>query len=668
MCSDIYVSPQGKDSNPGTKDAPVATLMGARARLRELRAAGKVVEGGLRVTVREGTYVLDKTFVLAPQDTASEDAPLTIAAERGATVRLIGGRVLDAKHFTTITDAGVLDRLPAAARQHVLQCDLTAAGITDFGKFTSRGFSRKPKPAHLELYFGDKPMTVAQWPNKGQWTNIASIPENAGGNDGHGTTLGKLDAGFHYEGDRPRQWRDTRDVWVHGYWAYDWANSYEHIASIDHEKRHIVTDGDRGLYGYKQGQRFCFVNVLEELDEAGEYFVDSQRGMLYFWPPAPIDSAECVASVLEKPLIETRDVSYVTFEGFDLGYCRGHAVKVISGDHVTLRGCTIRHVGNDAARIEGGTKHGLEDCHVYDTGDGGVHMTGGDRATLEPAGHFVTACHFHDQARWSRCYFPAVYSSGVGHHISHNLIHDHPHCAILYEGNEHVIEFNEIHHTCWETGDVGAIYTGRDWSTQGNIIRHNYLHHISGPGHLGAMAVYLDDCVSGTTVYGNVIAHTQVGVLVGGGRDITIANNIFYDCKPAIHFDERGVSPSPVWQDMVNKTMKDRLEAVNHHQPPYSTRYPQLQSIDAYLKAGKGVPPGNDVIENNICVNSEWLRLHMKSNDGQVRIEGNLLDIDPRFVDAEAGDFNLRHDSPALAAGFRAIPFDDIGLPGQLVK
>ena len=30
------------------------------------------------------------------------------------------------------------------------------------------------------------------------------------------------------------------------------------------------------------------------------------------------------------------------------------------------------------------------------------------------------------------------------------------------ELTEHLIELNEIHHVCLETGDVGAIYTGRD--------------------------------------------------------------------------------------------------------------------------------------------------------------------------------------------------------------
>jgi hypothetical protein len=45
---------------------------------------------------------------------------------------------------------------------------------------------------------------------------------------------------------------------------------------------------------------------------------------------------------------------------------------------------------------------------------------------------------------------------GVGQCVWHNLIHDYPHCTILFNGNDHLIEFNEIHRNALETGDVGA--------------------------------------------------------------------------------------------------------------------------------------------------------------------------------------------------------------------
>ena len=72
-------------------------------------------------------------------------------------------------------------------------------------------------------------------------------------------------------------------------------------------------------------------------------------------------------------------------------------------------------------------------------------------------------------------------------------------------GNDHVIEFNEIHHVALETGDVGAIYTGRDYTYRGNRIRHNFIHDTGGVG-MGSMGVYMDDCVSGTLIAGCPVA------------------------------------------------------------------------------------------------------------------------------------------------------------------
>ena len=60
------------------------------------------------------------------------------------------------------------------------------------------------------------------------------------------------------------------DIWIHGYWAYDWANSYERIASIDVENRRIHTEPPHGLHGFRPQQRIFFLNILEGLDRQGE--------------------------------------------------------------------------------------------------------------------------------------------------------------------------------------------------------------------------------------------------------------------------------------------------------------------------------------------------------------------------------------------------------------
>ena len=664
VSKEIHVSRTGRDSNAGTRSRPFATLARAREALRQLpldeRAGSTVWIGG-------GDYPLTETLELTSKDSGTVETPVTWRGEAGNAARLLGGAPVSG--FQPVRDPAVVERLTAGARKKVKQLDLKALGIVDLSRMRSRGFGRPITPAHVELFFNGEPMTVARWPNASApdpFVRIAGFPEGTGRDDGHGTQLGQLEAGFHYEGDRPESWAASGDVWVHGYWAYDWANSYERIAAIDTGRRHIRTHKPHGLYGIRPGNRIYFLNVLEELDEPGEFYVDRSRGVLYFWPPGPLKGAEVLLSLLEEPLIALRAARHLVVRDLTLAATRGHGIAIKGGRNCLVAGCTIANTGNYGVSIDGGSDHGVQSCDIFNNGDGGVSLSGGNRRTLDPCRHYVHNCHLHHQARWSRCYVPSVIMSGVGTRVSNNHIHDHPHCPILFTGNGHIVEYNDIHDVCGETGDVGAIYTGRDWTFRDNCIRFNYLHEIHGPGMLGSIAVYLDDCVSGITVFGNIFKSTQLAAFIGGGRDCTVENNLFIDTHPAVQIDGRGLSPSKVWQDMVNETMRERLLAMDHHNPPYSKRFPELMEIDRWLAAGKGVPPEGNRVIRNIFVSGGWLKVHWEAREELVDVRDNWLKGDPGFTNASRhglSGFALRDDAPVLrAVGFQHLPLERIGL------
>lgn len=668
--ADLYVSPSGSDANAGTKTKSFATLEGARDVIRHGLARGDGKRRPITIWVRDGDYFRTNAFELTTADSGTADAPITWRAYKDERVRLLGGRKLTG--FAPVADANVLARLDEKARGHVVQLNLRALGIADFGEMKSRGFGRPTVPAHCELFFDHRPMTLARWPNEGEFAKIAGYP--AGQKDEHGGQLGELTGGFNYSGDRPRRWQDTSDLWVHGYWAYDWANSYEQVASIDVEQRLVKTSPPFGHYGFRKDQRVYFLNVLEELDQPGEWFLDRKSGVLYFWPPAGKNAAaETLLSLLDQPLLKLTDVSHVIFREFAFEATRGNAIEIHGGASNRIAGCFIRNVGDSGVVINGGMGHGVLSCDVSDTGDGGVSLTGGDRQTLTPGGHFVENCHFQRLGRWSKCYVPAVAMTGVGLRASHNLIHDHPHCAILYWGNDHVMEFNEIHHIALETGDVGAIYTGRDYTFRGNKIRHNFIHHTGGVG-MGSVGVYMDDCVSGTEVFGNVFYKVHWAMFIGGGRDHRVENNLFVDCDPAVRADGRGLDKSPVWHNMVDDTMRKRLAEVPL--ALYRERYPEMKSLDRYYgppagpaitgEAFKGVPPDDNVIVRNVCV-GKWLEAGWHATSGMLRLENNLTNAAPSLVSSpndqsRAIDFELKQESPAWALGFRRIPVEQIGL------
>jgi hypothetical protein len=109
-----------------------------------------------------------------------------------------------------------------------------------------------------------------------------------------------------------------------------------------------------------------------------------------------------------------------------------------------------------------------------------VLLKGGDRPSLARGDNVVESCTFHECGRILRSYSPAVVVEGVGNRVSRCTITRHPHIALWFRGNDHLIEANEFAEVVYETGDAGAVYVGRDWTAQGTVIRGNLFRDIRG--------------------------------------------------------------------------------------------------------------------------------------------------------------------------------------------
>lgn len=648
----LHVAPHGNDAWTGQEPqpnaektaGPLATLAGARDAIRALKNRGPLPPGGVVVEVAGGVYEFAHALELTAEDSGEEKSPIVYRAAPGKEVRLVGGKVVTG--WQLVADPAVLERLEPAARGKVWQANLKALGIAEFGNVASGG---------VELFFNDQPARLARWPNA-DFVKISDVTKEAP-ETSHGRTGSKV-GNFYYEGDRPLRWKDEKDIWLHGYWFWDWADQYQQVESIDTEQQLVQLAQPYHGYGYLPGARYYALNVLAELDEPGEWQLDRETGTLYFWPPAPFEEGRAMVSAIEA-LATLKDASYVRFEGFVIEATRGAAVKIAGGTGVQIADCTIRNTGDIAVDVRGGRKNAVIGCDISNTAGGGVSVDGGDLATLTPGEHLVENNHIHHYARWKRTYTPAVAISGVGNRIRHNLFHDAPHNAVQLSGNDHLIEFNEFHHVCLETDDVGAFYMGRNWTQRGNIVRFNYFHHLGRHGGgVGVMAIYLDDWASGTTVFGNICYQAGRAVLIGGGRDNRVENNVFVDCTPSIHVDARGLGWAKSYFDGSDNTLFDRLAAVDYRHPPWSDRYPELLKL---LDDEPVMPKGN-VIARNISVGGRWLDLADGLTDATVKLEDNLVDVDPLFVDRATADFRLQPDSPAFKLGFKAIPVEKIGL------
>ncbi|WP_329371419.1 right-handed parallel beta-helix repeat-containing protein [Streptomyces sp. NBC_00669] len=672
----FFVAPGGNDTAPGTRAAPLATLEGARDAIRKWRKGSKDrATAPVTVQLRGGVYRRTQSFTLDARDSGSPGRPVTYTAYNGEEVRLVGGLELPGASFAPVADQAVLDRLPAAVRDLVQEVDLAALGISDYGRIVQTGYGLPAAVTPPELFFNGSAMTLARYPSAdfltvGKVVDPGGNPRSVLGDPAKMAAEFAKGATFAYTDPRPSTWADTSDVWMYGYWFYDWADGNLRIKAIDKAAQQISTE-TASMYSVRAGQRYYYYNVLEELDTPGEWYLDRDTGKLYLYPPDALSGATVLLSLLADPMAVLDGCSNVTFANLVFEGARGDGVVVTDGTANAVRDCTLQLLGGRAVRFGdastpdgpgGGSHNEVSGCHILATGQGGISLAGGDRATLTPARNQAVGNEIHDYSRLQATYSPAVELAGVGNRAANNHIYDAPHVAVLFRGNDHLIEYNEINDVVKQTNDAGAIYAGRDWTGRGTVIRYNFLHDIVGtPGGDLASGVYLDDCYCGTTVSGNIFYQVHTGFQIGGGRDNVITNNVMLSGMHSVMLDERGLNwaaadlaPGGAWG------MYDLLAAVPYQDEPWRSRYPRLATITDDDPAY----PKDNTVEYNALYGTPALSI-APSALTYGTVDHNLtLTADPGVVTVTDGTARLGGDDRIAAQlpGYRRIPVDRIGL------
>ena len=590
---------------------------------------------------------------------------ITFKAMDGA--RFIGGKPISG---ASAVCEDIKERFFPEVREKILCIDLKKNGVDNAGEFISRGFGRTVTPSHSEIFADGTSMNLSHYPKGNNYLNITGY----GGEEINewSQKVGKLENGFLYECERPKKWADSDDILVHGYWSWDWANTYEKIAEINKESGKITTKEPYGQYAFKIGQRFNFHNILEEVTEYGDYYIDRKNMILYFipWDNTSLPE-EILISMLKVPLWTIKDCENLCFEGFSIEASCGDGISVFNSKNIKISDCVIKNIGNYPITIEKSRDVTVMNCDIHDCGDGGIRVRCGNRVTLEPGNIKIDNNHIYKIAKWTRTYQTAINATGVGIEITNNLIHDCPHTGILYTGNEIHIRNNEIYSALFETGDAGAIYTGRDYTYRGNIVSNNYIHHLGGAGMvgMGTMGIYNDDCVSGTVMEGNIFFEVSRAVFLGGGRDFQVRGNLFVDCYPSIEIDGRGVSKHEVWRNMVDDFMRDRFynikaydnESTSAIRHPYITRYPELREIDNFYRNNLPIPP-SAVIENNVYCSSRKLEFTWEYEPGEFEVRENNSISRDYFEDYEIGLLNIKDGTDAESYGFKRLDMFAYGL------
>ncbi len=477
-----------------------------------------------------------------------------------------------------------LSRLPAQDKAlQLYEIPLANLKWDAFPPLNPRGFVIPEKPAWPELFQDGKPLPLAAWPNGiGYFGGFKPKSAHA---DGH--------AGFAISNDRVRRWKNALDqfhaeIWFGGHWSREWADAFLQATAIGSDGVVSMAKGPEHAHVENHAVDLHIYNLVEEMDAPGEYALEPTNQRLLVLLPKNGPHI-LTLSRLGEPLLQISKTSFVQFEGLHFCYARGEGVTLRDVADITFRHCTFANLGTNAIKANG-RQITIEDCLFQWIGAQGIHLSGGDSKTLAHGDNLITHCEFRDFGRLNRTYAPGVSLHGVGNILENCLLHEAPHAAIMWSGQEHIIRNNEVHTVCTETGDCGALYSGRDWSTFGTVISGNWIHHIQG-GHPDEpqVGIYLDDQLSGITVKHNLIEHVPMGILVGGGCYDKVEGNILHNCSVKIHLDHRGTAHRN------DDTLEKKLADIPTAQEPWITRYPMLDQ----MRKNKSDKPIGTSIEGN---------------------------------------------------------------------
>jgi hypothetical protein len=490
---------------------------------------------------------------------------------------------------------------------------------------------------------------------------------------------------FRFPGTRYQRWTQASSIWFQGLFGQLWADDTI-SGTIDLSGNvHLLNNPS---YGLNLQAPFAVLNLLEEIDTPGEWYVDRSNGRLYFWPPAALTGSDIAVSQIATPLVQINNATDIQFDGVLFELSRADLVNVSGGNNIRFVHCTFRNTGGDAIEINKSSNSGVDYGLIANTGSGGVVLAGGSRPTLINGNNYVRNTDIHHFGRWDRTYRPGVRLSGSGNIVEHNLIYDAPHTAILFSGNEHRIRYNDIGHVVQEASDAGAIYAGRDWGYRGNLINTNFVHHIESVFG-GSNGIYLDDAVSGNTVFGNVLYHIRaMAILSGGGRDNLMRNNVIVGADSGLYTDRRAQS----WanHDYDTRSCPDDWNLLGRINVVYETcysDYPNVPAIDYQHGVWASRYPTLAAIPNdwNQVNDTHWLEpegsvfsCNVYTDTNALIADGNLggsnptawyaeiannLKADPLFVDEANLDLTLKPNSPAYTLPcFQEIPFGLIGI------
>ncbi len=624
----IYVSNEASINGEGPFALHYNSLLKAIAKARTIK------DKPVTIVLRGGVYALKHKVNLAKEDSRDSNFPLIITSFKNEEVVISGA--IELSLWNEVTEPDALERIPSSSQKNIYVTNLFNYRVTNFGSAKFGG---------VELYHNDKKMQLARYPNNGLLKINKLVKPGSKIVRSH---TGSVEGQFYYDDTTIDSWTDEDDVYLNGYWFWDWKQEIQSVKSIDTKSKIISLKKPYHIYGYKKKQEYFAFNILTELDAKNEWYLDRDNGDLYFYPSTEITNKKPKLAIVDN-IISLNNVSNITIQNIIFSYAINNGVSISGGNNNLLKNVVVKHIGNKGVSILNSPNTKVVSSHIYSVGGTAVSVYGGNRDELINGDICIINSKIHDYANTIKTYQPGISIRGVGNCVINNEIYNAPHMAIYFEGNNHTIKYNEIYNVVKESNDAGAIYAGRDWTSRGTIIANNYLHNIQGYKNGGAKGIYLDDEFSGVTIINNIFDNVYDAVFIGGGKDNTVRNNLFINTFRSIYIDARGIG----WAKKALSELLNKLNQVPYKSDVWKKSYPRLFNV---LKVDPRLPVGN-VVNNNVFFDDGWNAIR-KEAAPYVQLESNHLLMGGK----PAHDYSLNEN----LHNFKAIQFEKIGIQNSI--
>lgn len=651
---DIYVSvTSGSDSAVGSLEFPLKTINAGLSLAKEHLAKGNAVN----LILRGGTYrVSDVTTIDASYSGVSADKPFTIKGYEGEKAVFKASTVIDVSGATPVTDEKVRERLYEDVRDKLIVVDLGAQGIDAGHIFNSNNvnnnyqLNQNTEGNFLKaseyncVYVNGQEQSLARWPNDrhyARWTK--SLNDNT----------------FYYEDAEPSRWTQAKDYWFAGFPTYDYSFSRMSIKEVDPEEKTIkLVNNPVGALTSYMTRRWAAYNLLEELDIPGEFYIDKENMLLYFYPPYSLKDATVELSIAETPAFLIEGAKNITLENLYFDQFRGNGVFSRNVDNVDVIRCNFSNIGVNGYRIAGGVpaetgknhwnkqqKDASYNCDVigcnfYNMGMAAIDVSGGNIDTLTPSGGVIEDNYVNRVAQ--RSMWEAISVRGMGWTVRNNNMANGTGNGIRPWGSEHTIEYNEIANFTRENDDCAVVYWGGSMILRGTQANYNYFHDLSSIEPMvynAKVALYWDDCQSGCSAQGNIFMGTKTAFNSNGAGATLHRWNLAIDVTNPVNLIDH--------QYRTNETITTStyypLEETRANLPYKDIYYKRYPTLEQELN---GVNPKKFTkVYENAAFRTGPFRIGKQEQQFSYIADNYVYDNLDMFVDPENHDWRLKADS-----------------------